>query len=223
MQTQVKKLYEMGAPDTFFISLDSTPIMANTKQNNPKSFVKNKHDSKNQPKADSDCALAVYTTSNQHNERNFEFYWGYKNHIRVDCITGLPVCEVTTTADVADSTVASDILKKTSGYLSIEECSFIADKAYDVRTIYNTVHDVYHGDCTILLNKRNTKNPNKIPCGAPICEAGLSCTGTESFRVTDVPGRNTVVLTGVHLICMIVHAVINVSARVPKPQAVQNM
>lgn len=57
MQSQVKKLYEMGVLDTSFIGLDSTPIMANTRQNNPKSFVKNKFDPNNQPKADPDCAL----------------------------------------------------------------------------------------------------------------------------------------------------------------------
>ncbi len=112
-----------------FIGLDSTPILANTKQNNPKSFVKNKFDPKNQPKADADCALGVHTASNQHNERNFEFYWGYKNHVLVDCITGLPIGEITTPADVADSTVALDILKKTNTYLSVEECTFIGDNA----------------------------------------------------------------------------------------------
>ena len=174
MQTQVKKLYDMGVLDASFIGLDSTPIMANTRQNNPKSFVKNKFDPKNQPKADPDCALGVHTASNQTNEKKYEFYWGYKNHVLVDCITGLPIAELTTTANVTDSTVALDILKKTNEYLSIEECTFIADKAYDVKAIYNTVHDVYHGDCVIPLNKRNTKNPAKIPCGAPICEAGLA-------------------------------------------------
>lgn len=173
MQEQVKKLYEMGVLDASFIGLDSTPILANTKQNNPKSFVKNKFNPKNQPKADPDCTLGVHTASNQHNERNYEFYWGYKNHVLVDCITGLPVCELTTTADVADSTVALDILRKANEYLSVEECTFIADKAYDVKAIYNAVHDVYHGDCVIPLNKRNTKNPASFPCGVPICEAGL--------------------------------------------------
>ena len=55
------------------------------------------------------------------------------------CITGLPINEITTTADVADSTVTLDILKNTNEYLSVKECSFIADKAYDVKVIYNTV------------------------------------------------------------------------------------
>ena len=41
MQSQVKKLAELGIIDSSFIALDSTPVFANTKQNNPKSFAKN--------------------------------------------------------------------------------------------------------------------------------------------------------------------------------------
>ena len=174
MHSQVKKLYELGVIDTSFIVLDSTPIMANTSQNNPKSFKKDKFNPDNQPKSDKDCALGVHTASNQHNEKKCEFYWGYKNHVLVDCITGLPIFELTTTADVADSTVALDILSQTNSFLPVNECTFIADKAYDVKAIYNTVKDVYEGDCVIPLNKRNTKNPKKLPAGHPICEAGLA-------------------------------------------------
>lgn len=174
MHSQVKKLYELGVIDTSFIALDSTPIMANTSQNNPKSFKKDKFKPNNQPKSDKECALGVHTASNQHNEKKCEFYWGYKNHVLVDCITGLPIFELTTTADVADSTVAIDILSQTNSFLPVNECTFIADKAYDVKAIYNTVKDVYEGDCVIPLNKRNTKNPKKLSSGHPICEAGLA-------------------------------------------------
>ena len=174
MHFQVKKLYELGVIDTSFIALDSTPIMANTSQNNPKSFKKDKFNPDNQPKSDKDCALGVHTASNQHNEKKCEFYWGYKNHVLVDCITGLPIFELTTTADVADSTVALDILNQTNSFLPVNECTFIADKAYDVKAIYNTVKDVYEGDCVIPLNKRNTKNSKKLSSGHPICEAGLA-------------------------------------------------
>ena len=174
MNSQVKKLYELGVIDTSFIALDSTPVMANTSQNNPKSFKKDKFKPENQPKSDKDCGLGVHTASNQHNEKNFEFYWGYKNHVLVDCITGLPIFELTTTADVSDSTVALNILSQTNSFLPINECTFIADKAYDVKEIYNTVKNVYNGDCAIPLNKRNTKNPKKLPSGHPICEAGLA-------------------------------------------------
>lgn len=40
MTDLVRQLYELGVVGASFIGLDSTPVMANTKQNNPKSFVK---------------------------------------------------------------------------------------------------------------------------------------------------------------------------------------
>ena len=92
----------------------------------------------------------------------------------VDCISGLPLFELTTTADVADSTVTLDILKETNEFLPLSECTFLADKGYDVKAIYNTVRDVDNGDCFIPLNKRDTKNPKKLGCGNVICEAGLA-------------------------------------------------
>lgn len=119
------------------------PIVANTSQNNPKSFLTNKFNPDNQPKADADCKLGVHTASNQTNEKKYEFYWGYKNHILVDCISGLPIYELTTTANAADSSVALDILSDTHSFLSKKECTFLADKGYDVKNIYNQLHVLY--------------------------------------------------------------------------------
>lgn len=170
----VKKLYTLGIVDASFIGLDSTPVMANTAQNNPKSFKKDKFSKENHPSCDPDCALGVHTASNQHNEKNYEFYWGYKSHVLVDCISGLPLCELTTPANVADSTVAELILKAASQTLSLEECTFLADKGYDVKAIYNLVKNVYHGEAVIPLNKRNTKNEKLLAVGNPVCEAGLA-------------------------------------------------
>ena len=110
MADLVRQLYELGVLDASFIGLDSTPVMANTRQNNPKSFVKNKFCKDNHHKSDPDCALGVRSASNQHNERRFEFYWGYKSHVLVDCISGLPLYELTTPANMMDSTVTADIL-----------------------------------------------------------------------------------------------------------------
>ena len=144
MQSQALALYELGVLDASFIGLDSTPIAANTVQNNPKSFQPNKFTKERQPKADPDCRLGVHTASNQHSEKNYEFYWGYKSHVLVDCISGLPLFEMTTPANVADSTIALDVLSKTNVFLPLRECTFIGDKAYDVRSIYNTVKTVCH-------------------------------------------------------------------------------
>ena len=174
MQSQVLSLAADGIIDTSFIGLDSTPVSANTSQNNPKSLLSNKFQPDNQPKADQDCKLGVHTASNQTNEKRYEFYWGYKSHVLVDCISGLPIYEMTTTAEVADSTVALDILAGTHAFLPVTECTFLADKGYDVKKIYNLVKELYDGECIIPLNKRNTKNPKLLPQGNPICEAGLA-------------------------------------------------
>ena len=110
---------------------------------------------------------------------------GFSNHAKLraaivmkcecfPCITGLPIFELTTTADVHDSSVALNILSQTNSFLPINDCTFIADKAYDVKEIYNTVKTVYNGDCAIPLNKRNTKKPEKLPSGHPLCEAGFA-------------------------------------------------
>ena len=174
MAQQVKKLYELGIVDASFIGLDSTPVMANTKQNNPKSFAKDKFKPENHPKADPDCALGVHSASNQHNERRYEFYWGYKCHVLVDCISGLPLYESTTPANVADSTVVPDILRCADTVLPLQECTFLADKGYDAKAVYNLVKDVYKGDAVIPLNKRNTKDPAKLSSGHLVCDAGMA-------------------------------------------------
>ena len=168
------KLYELGVADASFVGLDSTPVMANTKQNNPKSFAKNKFSKENHPKSDPDCALGVHSASNQHNERRYEFYWGYKSHVLVDCISGLPLYELTTPGNIADSAVAADILAAANQTVSLKECTFLADKGYDVKSIYNTVKTVYEGEAFIPLNPRGTKDLKALPAGNPICAAGLA-------------------------------------------------
>lgn len=172
MKNQVSFLEKKGIIDSSFIGLDSTPILANTCQNNPKSFSRSKFSKSNQPKSDLDCKLGVHSASNQFNEKNFDFYWGYKNHSLVDLISGLPIYEITTTANVADSSVALDILKCTHSFLPLDECSFVADKGYDVKILYYCVHTLYDGECIIPLNKRNSKD-RTLYNDALICDAGL--------------------------------------------------
>ena len=174
MANLVRKLYELGVVDASFVGLDSTPVMANTKQNNPKSFAKNKFSKENHPKSDPDCALGVHSASNQHNERRYEFYWGYKSHVLVDCISGLPLYELTTPGNIADSAVAAEILAAADQTISLKECAFLADKGYDAKSIYNTVKTVYEGEAFIPLNPRGTKDLKALPAGNPVCAAGFA-------------------------------------------------
>lgn len=92
----------------------------------------------------------------------------------VDCISGLPLYELTTPANAADSPVAVDILAAADRVISLKECTFLADKGYDVKSIYNTVRAVYDGEAFIPLNMRGTKTGKTLPTGNPVCEAGLA-------------------------------------------------
>ncbi len=175
MQSQVETLVSLGFIDGSFVSLDSTSIEANTAKNNFKSFDKTRFNKSIPPKSDKDCKLGVRTASNAYNEKKYEFYWGYKNHILVDAISGLPIAEITTTANVTDGEVAIPLLKNTNSWLSLEETFFIADKGYDIKDIYNFVRDELHGQCFIPLNKRSSKNGRiALSCGNIICDAGLA-------------------------------------------------
>lgn len=193
MKSQVLLLAKKDMVDTSFIGLDSTPISANTSQNNPKPFISNKFKPDHQPAADPDCKLGVHTASIQANEKKYEFYWGYKNHVLVDCISELPIYEITTTAEVADSSVALDILADTHRFLPITECTFLADKYYDVKNIYNQISHLYKGECIIPLNKRNTQNPKLLPQRNPVCEAGLACGKTVNFPTAAIHVINSAV------------------------------
>lgn len=62
MRKFVINLSGLGIIDTSFIALDSTPISANAKHYNPKSFIKNKFSKDNRPKLDKDCALGIQKT-----------------------------------------------------------------------------------------------------------------------------------------------------------------
>ena len=173
MANLVRQLYELGIVYASFVGLDSTPVMADTKQNNPRSFAKSKFSKENRPKSDPDCAPGVHSDSNQHNDRRYEFYWGYKSHVLADFISRLALYELTTPANIMDSTVAVDILAAANRILPLHGCSFFADKRYDAKIIYSTVKSVYDGEAFLPIKKRYSKG-KALPAGNLICDAGVA-------------------------------------------------
>lgn len=174
MKSQVLKLKELGFIDCSFVSADATPVFANTKQNNPKSFAKNKFLKSNPPKSDTDCKLGVHSASNSFNEKNFDYYWGYKNLVLTDAISGLPIDELTTTADIPELSITVDFLKDTNKWFSLKETYFIADKGFDTKAIHNFVRYDLHGQAFIPLNPRATKKDITFTGDNIVCEAGLA-------------------------------------------------
>ncbi len=78
----------------------------------------------------------------------------------MNCISELPIYEITTTAAVSYFSVTLDILEDTYWFPLITEWTFPADKDYVVKKLYNQISRPYNRECIIPLNKRNTKNPS---------------------------------------------------------------
>lgn len=66
------------------------------------------------------------------------------------------------------------MLEDVNDVIPIKECTLIADKGYDIKKIYNTVKNIYAGDCIIPLNPRNKKKPIITAVGNIVCDAGFA-------------------------------------------------
>ena len=174
MQSQVLSLKKLGFIDNYFVASDATPVFANTKQNNPKSFFNNKFNKSNHPKSDKDCELGVHAASNSHNKKKFDYYWSYKNHILFDAITVLIIDEITLPANIPELSMTIDFLKSTNQWFSLKETYFIADKGYDTKDIHNYVHNKLKGHAFIPLNPRNTKEKQLLNNKNIIRDTGLA-------------------------------------------------
>lgn len=108
------------------------------------------------------------------------------------CISGLPLFELTTLANTTDASVVPNILRPANAVLFLRERTFLGDKGYDVKTVYNLVKDAYEGEAVIPLNKRGTKSPEKLSVGNPICEAGLAI--RKDGKTTDGGGDSAEIL-----------------------------
>ncbi len=174
LKEQVLELHSLGAISNSIISVDSTPIKANTKYNNPKCFSKNKFSKEKPPKGDKDCKLGVHTASNEFTKKNYEFYWGYKNLVMCDAKSGLPIYEMTLTGEKADVSSLINFLDEIDSWFSLKNSNLLADKGFDSKANYNYIRYDLHAKAFIAKNKRNTKQLETLPSGNPICEAGFA-------------------------------------------------
>ena len=56
----------------------------------------------------------------------------------------------------------------------MQECTFLADKGYDVKSIYNTVKTVYDGRSFYPPQSTRYESFKALPAGNPVCEAGFA-------------------------------------------------
>lgn len=91
--------------------------------------------------------------------------------------------EVTLPNNQTDGKVALRLIRKLKRIYRFKNgCIFIADKAYDLRDLYDFIVEQLKCQAFIPLNPRNTQNDKVFgPNGCPICEAGIEMKSNGTF------------------------------------------
>jgi len=170
----VKKLLQLGIIKGKYLSVDSCPILANVKENNLKTSVRNRFIKSKPPKNDKDCRIGVFPTFTS-GKTKVEFFWGYRNHIINDCVSELPLVETTLAANVRGTSVIIPQLDFVKDNLALKPSAVIADSEYDSAAIIEYIVNNLGARPRISRNPRGGAplTTRLASPGAPICIAGF--------------------------------------------------
>jgi len=183
-----KTLIEEDVLSLNITAVDSKPIKALTKHNNPKNprrELKNKNKKiKRNPKATLGYYSYVTTDDPQTQKKHFTFFWGYRSHAIVDATSGLVIVEGTYPNNMSDEKIARKLYKKLKRlYKPKKGMIVIGDKAYDIRDFYTFVVKQIKAEPIIPINPRNTQPDLKYSeKGHRICQAGLEMIPNGIFK-----------------------------------------
>jgi len=170
----VRKLIGLGIIKGKYISVDSCPILANVKENNPKTSVRHRFVKDKPCKNDKDCRIGVFPTFTS-GKTKVEFFWGYRNHIINDCDSELPLDEITLAANARGTSVIIGQLDFVKDSLALKPVAVIADSEYDSSSIIEYIVNNLGARPRISLNpRRGVPSTIKLDSsGVPICIAGF--------------------------------------------------
>jgi hypothetical protein len=183
-----KTLIEEDVLSLNITAVDSKPIKALTKHNNPKNprrELKNKNKKiKRNPKATLGYYSYVTADDPQTQKKHFTFFWGYRSHAIVDATSGLVIVEGTYPNNMSDEKIARKLYKKLKRlYKPKKGMIVIGDKAYDIRDFYTFVVKQIKAEPIIPINPRNTQPDLKYSeKGHRICQAGLEMIPNGIFK-----------------------------------------
>lgn len=175
---QIKTLIELGVIGGKYLSIDSTPIVAWVKQNNPQIFVEGKFDKTKHPQGDPDARLGFMRKQKpikHFKEQQSEFFnlsnkdkgqiicfWGYRNHAIFDSLSELPVFEITKPANVFDSKVTVSAFKELNRNFKFKPKGILGDAAHDSEHIRRYIRRSLKAKDFIPINPRATKQEIKF-------------------------------------------------------------
>ncbi|MFZ2148555.1 MAG: transposase [Sedimentisphaerales bacterium] len=149
--------------------------MAATKENNLKNPNRNTKDKTRKPKRNPTATLCYYSCQIIDGQKeNTIFFRGYRTH-GIVTKEGICLVEKTLPNNITDTVVAVSLIKALKRRFRFKKGAiFIADKAYDIRELYELIVEQMKSKAYIPINPRNTKDDKTFgPHGCPVCQAGF--------------------------------------------------
>ena len=177
------------------ISLDTKHILAWTKENNPRQYIKEgRYDPDKQPVGDPDCKLGVKRSHNltittpaseakpadKVSVARKEYYWGYASGAVVAKLPGwgeFVLAEITQTFDKGDTTYFFPLMEQVERRLGFRPRYGALDAAFDAFYVYDFFDSECHdGFAAVPFSEKGIKTVRRQfdPDGLPLCEAGLA-------------------------------------------------
>jgi len=84
---------------------DSSNIPVKVKENNLKTSIRDRFSKTKRPKGDPESRLSIMVHFPKPFQKEFKYFWGYRNFVLISALSELPITEETRTANVVDSKV----------------------------------------------------------------------------------------------------------------------
>lgn len=178
------QLIEFNEITGSFLSIDSAAIPVVVKENNLKASVKGRFDKSKPPKRDPQARLGVMIHFKKPFEKQAQYFWGYRNHSIMDCLSELPIWELSKPANIQDTTLFIPLFKQVLTNFNFDTQAVMADAAYDSETNLKFVIDELHALPRIAKNPRwqKLRQVNVSSTGTRICIAGFEMQYWGKFR-----------------------------------------
>lgn len=155
------------------LTFDSSNIPVKVKENNLKTSIKNRFDKTKKPKGDPESRLSIMVHFPKPFQKEFKYFWGYRNFVLSDALSELPILEETKAANVVDSKVIIPQLELAKDRFNLNICAVIADAGLDSAKVLSFIINDLKAKPYIARNLRRKKDLKVSSTGNRICLAGF--------------------------------------------------
>jgi hypothetical protein len=174
------------------VAIDVKHIYAWVRENNPKAYVRQRHDPARRPRGDPDCRLGVKRSTNQEHADgrttlHKEYVWGYGTGLAsaTDPRYGdVVLAEWTQPFNEQDVTYFHPVHQQATAALGRAPTNVAADAAFDAWHVYQACFET-GGTAAIPLNLRGQAPPDRDADGQPRCARGLTMVPRYTFDHED--------------------------------------